>query len=247
MMTPTPHDEGSLEYLDADERPAESAAAAEAVVEYVNDRIQRGLLKLGDRLPSERDLAARIGVSRPSVRSGLRTLAAMGIVQTRHGSGTYLAEGPPALDGKPLRALAALYGMSPEQMFEARCVLEVGAAGLAAERASVDQVAALAEEVSGMFAAVDNPDVFLAHDIRFHRAMANATGNPVLASLVEMVARLFFESLRRPSRTPEQLRDMAIVHRNIYQAVRLRDPERARREMSGHLPRFRSVTMEVRR
>lgn len=246
MPIPAPHGERPNADLDGDERPPESAAA-EAVVDYVNDRIERGLLKPGDRLPSERELASRIGVSRPSVRSGLRTLSAMGIVHTRHGSGTSIMEGPPALDGKPLRALAALHGMSAEQMFEARCVLEVGAAGLAAERASVDQVSLLAEEVSGMFASVDDADVFLAHDIRFHRAMAAASGNPVLASLVEMVTRLFFESRRRPNRTPEQLREMAIVHRNIYQAVRARDPERARREMSSHLPRYRSVAVEVRR
>lgn len=243
MITPAARDEPA-DYRDSEERPTESAAA-EALVEYVSDRIQRGMLKPGDRLPSERELSTRIGVSRPSVRSGLRTLSAMGIVQTRHGSGTYIIDGPPALDGTPLRVLAALHGMSAEQMFEARWVLELGAVGLAAERASADQVSALAEEVSGMFASVDNPDVFLAHDIRFHRAVAAAAGNPVLASLVGMVSRLFFEARRRPNRTPEQLREMAIVHRNIYQAVRARDPERARREMGSHLPRYRSVAVEV--
>ncbi|HXE79448.1 MAG TPA: FadR/GntR family transcriptional regulator [Vicinamibacterales bacterium] len=227
-------------------RPFE-VTAAETVVRWVTDRIQRGLLKPGERLPSERELASRIGVSRPSVRSGLRTLAAMGIVRTRHGSGTYISHGPPALDGTPLRVLAALHGMNPEQILEARRVLEVGVAGLAAERASMEQIAVLAEEVSGMFASVDNPDAFMAHDLRFHRAIANASGNPVLATLLEMITRLFFESRRRPERTPEQFREMAIVHRNIYQAVRARDAERARREMNSHLPRYRPVTVEMRR
>jgi GntR family transcriptional repressor for pyruvate dehydrogenase complex len=246
MMTPTPRKPEPLPDFDAEDRRPESAAA-EAVVEFVNDRIERGILGPGDRLPSERELAVTIGISRPSVRSGLRTLAAMGIVHTRHGSGTYVTDGPPALDGKPLRVLAALHGMSPDQMFEARCVLEIGAAGLAAERANVDEVAALAEEVSGMFAAVDDPDAFLAHDIRFHRAVAQASGNPVLASLAGMVSLLFFESRKRPNRTPDQLREMAIIHRNIYQAVRARDPERARREMSSHLPRHRPVRVDARR
>jgi GntR family transcriptional repressor for pyruvate dehydrogenase complex len=233
--------------FDAEERRSD-AAATEAVVEYVNRKIETGELGPGDRLPAERDLAARIGVSRPSVRSGLRTLAAMGLVQTRHGSGTYITDGPPALDSKPLRAMAALHGMSPDQMFEARRVLEVGAAGLAAERASSDQVAAMAEEVTGMFAAVDDPETFLTHDIRFHRAVAAATGNPILASLVEMVSGLFFEQRRRaPQRSADQLREMAIVHRNIYHAVRAHDPDRARREMGGHLPRPRAIAAEMRR
>ena len=229
--------------FDNEERISESAAA-EAVVGYVNDKIERGLLRPGDRLPSERELSARIGVSRPSVRSGLRTLAAMGIVQTRHGSGTSITDGPPALDGKPLRVLAALHGMSPEQMFEARCVLEVGAAGLAAERAGGDHLATMAEEVSGMFATVEDPQAFLIHDIRFHRAVAMASGNPILATLVEMVSGLFFEMRRQaPHRTPEQLREIAAIHRNIYQAVRARDPDRARREMSTHLPRSRAAAV----
>lgn len=232
--------------FEADDRASE---AAEAVVEHVNTKIEQGLLRPGDRLPSERELAARIGVSRPSVRSGLRTLAAMGIVQTRHGSGTYITDGPPALDSRPLRVLAALHGMSLEQMFEARCVLEVGAAGLAAERASSDQIAAMAEEVTGMFAAVDDPQTFLMHDIRFHRAVAMGSGNPILASLIEMVCALFFEVRQRtPQRTSQQLRDMAIIHRNIYHAVRSRDAERARREMSSHLPRPRpSAAVDLRR
>jgi GntR family transcriptional repressor for pyruvate dehydrogenase complex len=229
--------------FDNEDRIPESAAA-EAVVGYVNDKIEHRLLRPGDRLPSERELAARIGVSRPSVRSGLRTLAAIGVVQTRHGSGTYITEGPPTLDGKPLRVLAALHGMSPEQMFEARCVLEVGAAGLAAERANADHLAAMAEEVSGMFATAEDAQAFLMHDIRFHRAVAMASGNPILATLVEMVSGLFFEMRRQaPKRTPDQLREIAIIHRNIYQAVRAHDPDRARREMSTHLPRSRPVAM----
>jgi GntR family transcriptional repressor for pyruvate dehydrogenase complex len=220
-------------------------AAAELVIDYVRHRIERGLLRPGDRLPAERELAARIGVSRPSVRAGLRTLAAMGAVQTRHGSGTYISDGPPSLDAKPLRLLAALHGFSPGQVFEARRLLEVGAAGLAAERATVDHVAAMAEEVTGMFASVHDPSAFMRHDVRFHRAVAAASGNPILASLVEMVSSLFFEEHRRaPAGSRDQLRDTAITHRNIYHAVRARDAERARREMSQHLPRGAAAAVD---
>ena len=117
---------------------ASDAAAAELVVDFVRGHIERGELRPGDRLPPERELAQQIGVSRPSVRAGLRSLSAMGVVQTRHGSGTYIADGPPQLDSQPLSMLASLHGFTPDQMFEARRVLEVGVAGLAAERASGD-------------------------------------------------------------------------------------------------------------
>jgi GntR family transcriptional regulator, transcriptional repressor for pyruvate dehydrogenase complex len=218
-----------------DEGPGDSAA--ELVITLVRSQIERGLLRPGDRLPAERDLARRVGVSRPSVRAGLRTLSAMGVVQTRHGSGTYIRSGPPALDGSPLGMLAALHGFRPEQMNEARRVLETGVAGLAAERATPEHLAALAEEVTGMFAALENPDAFALHDVRFHRTLARASGNPLLASLVDMVTSLHLERRPRPLRTPEQLRLGAERHRNIYQAVRARDAERARHEVSQHLAR----------
>lgn len=226
------------------EHRTSDAAAAELVVEYVRGQIERMQLGPGDRLPSERELAARVGVSRPSVRAGLRTLAAMGVVQTRHGSGTYITE-VPTLDAKPLRMLAALHGFSREHLMEARRVLEVGVAGLAAERATPEQVAAMAEEVTGMFASVDNPEAFLTHDVKFHRAIAAGSGNPILAALVEMVSTLFFEQRRRTGQAPD-LRELALAHRNIYHAVRSRDTERARREMNQHLPRTRPAARDAR-
>ena len=84
------------------------------VVAHVRDLIERGALKPGDRLPAERDLATQIGVSRPTIRAGLRTLAAMGVVRSRHGSGTYIPDGPPALNTDALSLLAALHGFTRE-------------------------------------------------------------------------------------------------------------------------------------
>src|SRR6185369_1025769 len=118
----------------------------------VSDLIERKRLRPGDRLPPERDLAARIGVSRPTLRMGLHALAAMGCVQSRHGSGTFIREGPPALGTEPLSLLAALHDFTHEQMYETRRILEVGAAGLAAECATPDHIASLAEEVASLFA-----------------------------------------------------------------------------------------------
>ena len=176
------------------------------VVAHVRELIERGALKPGDRLPAERDLATQIGVSRPTIRAGLRTLAAMGVVRARHGSGTYIPEGPPALNTDALSFLAALHGFTREDMYEARRILEVGAAGLAAERATPDQVATLAEEVASLFASMQDPQVFLVHDINFHRGVAAASGNPIVASLVEMVSALYDERRARHRRPRERSR-----------------------------------------
>jgi GntR family transcriptional regulator, transcriptional repressor for pyruvate dehydrogenase complex len=209
----------------------------EQVVAYVRHLIERRRLRPGDRLPAERDLAMQIGVSRPTVRAGLHALAAMGVVRSRHGAGTFIPDGPPALGSDALSFQAALHGFTREEMYEARRILEVGAAGLAAERATSEQVATLAEEVANLFAALDQPHTFLVHDINFHRAVGAASGNPIVASLTEMVSALYYEQRRETAERASErnLRDAAEAHRQIYQAIRLRDADAARRAMHDHL------------
>jgi GntR family transcriptional regulator, transcriptional repressor for pyruvate dehydrogenase complex len=211
--------------------------STEQVIIYVRDLIARGELRPGDRLPAERDLAIELRVSRPTIRAGLRALAAMGVIVSRHGSGTYIPAGPPILGSEPLRFLAALHGFSREEMYEVRRVLEVSAAGLAAERASAEHTAAIAEEVASLFASIDDPQAFLVHDIRFHQAVAAASGNPILGALVEMVSALYYERRRETAMlaTDRNLRDAADLHRSIYQAIRTHDADRARAIMNEHL------------
>jgi GntR family transcriptional repressor for pyruvate dehydrogenase complex len=216
--------------------------SAAAVVAHIRQLIDRGALGPGARLPAERDLARLVGVSRPTVRAGLRTLAALGVVRSRRGSGTYIPDGPPTLGAEALSFLAALHKFTVDDVYEARRILEVGAAGLAAERATPDQLATLADEVAGLFASLNDRQVFLVHDINFHRGIAAASGNPIVASFVEMVSALYYERRRITAEraVDRDLRDAADAHRHIYQAVRAKDVERARRLMNDHLLRARS-------
>ena len=216
--------------------------SAGAVVAHIRQLIDRGALGPGARLPAERDLARLVGVSRPTVRAGLRTLAALGVVRSRRGSGTYIPDGPPTLGAEALSFLAALHKFTVDDVYEARRILEVGAAGLAAERATPEQLATLADEVAGLFASLNDRQVFLVHDINFHRGIAAASGNPIVASFVEMVAALYYERRRMTAEraVDRDLRDAADAHRQIYQAVRAKDVEQARRLMSEHLMRARS-------
>ena len=215
-------------------KPADGLAT-ELVIVHVRGVILRGELRPGEQLPPERELARRIGVSRPSVRAGLRSLAAKGVLVTRRGAGTFVADGPPVLDSEPLSFLAALHGFTRHEMFEARRVLEVGVAGLAAEQSTGDTLVAISDEVTGMFASLDEPQAFLVHDIRFHRAVAAASSNPILASLVEMVSAIFYEQRRRTAERGSNLRETAEMHRQIYQAIRARDRARAESAMCEHL------------
>jgi GntR family transcriptional repressor for pyruvate dehydrogenase complex len=213
------------------------SAATHLVVAHVRGMLDRGELKAGDRLPAERDLAQQLGVSRPSLRAGLRSLAVMGVVQIRPGAGSYIAAGPPALGTDALSFQAALHGFTRDQMFEARLVLEVAAAGMAADRATSDRLMLISDETTGMFASMDDRQAFLLHDIAFHRAVAAACDNPILSSLVDMVSELFRRQRRQTIARAHDLKDAAEEHRRIYLAIRAHDPERARRMMSDHLMR----------
>ena len=205
---------------------------------YVRGLIERGELKPGDRLASERELVQAIGVSRPSVRAGLRSLATMGVVTTRQGAGTFMVAGPPALVNEPLGMLAALHGITREGLFEARRVLEVSSVALAAQRATGEQLAAMSDEITGMYTSLEAPQDFLRHDVLFHRAVAAGSNNLVLSALIEMVASLHYEQRRVTiERARNELRSEADMHRRIYQAVRSRDPEAARAAMDEHLQR----------
>lgn len=215
--------------------PLGNNPAAARVVGHVQALIARGRLRPGDRLPPERELALHVGVSRPSVRAGLRWLTAMGVVRARQGSGTFITDGPPRIEPDSLGMLATLHRFSRDEMFEARRVLEVGIAGLAAERASGEQVAAMADEVTGLFHSLDTPQSFLLHDVRFHRAVALASGNPVLGALVELVSVLVYDRRRLTIEHAQDLRESADMHRRIYAAIRQKDANRARREMANHL------------
>lgn len=209
--------------------------AAEQVVSHIRSLIEQGTLRPGDRLASERELAQQIGVSRTSVRAGLRSLAAMGVVQTRQGAGTSITSGPPTLVSEPLRLVAALHGLRLGGLFEVRRVLEAGTAALASERATPEQIATMSDEVTGMYSALHDPQTFLDYDLRFHRAVAAAANNPMLGAIIEAVSALFFEQRRVTIEKARNLKESADMHRKIYQAIRARDTEGARAAMDEHV------------
>ena len=209
--------------------------AAKLAVAFLRQLIESGEFKAGDKLPPERELAQLIGVSRPSVRAGLQSLAAVGVVESRRGAGTFVADGPPLLDVNPLSLFSALHGIPRDELFETRRVIEIDLAGLAAERARGDELAAISEEVMEMFASIDDVHRFLVHDIRFHRAVAAAARNPLLAAIMEMVADLFYDQRKKTVDRWREAPEAAEQHRMIYQAIRAGDVERARDEMDTHL------------
>src|SRR5919199_3435495 len=197
--------------------PERRGATSEEVVAQLREMIHRGELRPGDRPPPERDLARLLGVSRPTLRAGIRSLAAVGVLQSRQGAGTFVvkSDGQPVLDSSPLRLMASLHGFTSAEMFEARLALEMAVAGLAAERATGDHMATMAEEVAGMFASLEEPEQFLVHDMRFHQTVAAASGNRILTALMNMVATILFDARRKTVKHATDLKESAEMHRKI--------------------------------
>ncbi len=228
-------DSGSSIFKTVD--PERRSSTSEEVVTQLREMIHRGELRPGDRLPPERDLAKLLGVSRPTLRAAIRSLAAVGVLQSKQGAGTFVVEsdGPPALDSAPLRMMASLHGFTTGEMFEARRSLEMAIAALSAERASGEQMASMSEEVAGMFASLDDPEQFLVHDMRFHQVVAASSGNRILTALMNMVATVLFDVRRKTVNRARDLKESAEMHRQIYRAIRDRNTDAARNAMRDHL------------
>ena len=95
----------------------------------------------------------------------------------------------------------------------------------------------MAEEITGMFASLEDPEQFLIHDVRFHQAVAAASGNRILTALMNMVAKVLFDIRIKTVNRATDLKESAEMHRRIYRAIREHDPEAAREMMQDHLIR----------
>lgn len=215
--------------------PASESHRTMQVVNHVRALIENGTLKPGDQLPPERDLARSLQISRASLRTGIGYLAALGVMKIKHGVGTFVADGPPDFGRASLSFIGALHGFQSWQMFEARIMIESGLAALAAERGKEEHHAALAEEVAEMFASIEKPMDYLIHDVLFHRIIAQASGNPILASIMETVTSSMYDKRRKTVERAIDLRESAEMHREIYRAIRARKPAEARKLMEQHL------------
>jgi GntR family transcriptional repressor for pyruvate dehydrogenase complex len=156
-------------------------------------------------------------------------------MKVRHGVGTFVSDGPAEFGKSSLGLLGALHGFKSWQMFEARNLLETNLAALAAERGQEEHLAQLAEEVTEMYATVDDPAQYLIHDVRFHRTIAQASGNPILAALMETVTTALYDARRRTAERAKDRKSSLEAHREIYRAIRAGSAAEARSAMERHL------------
>lgn len=198
--------------------------------------IASGEVAPGERFPSETELCGRLNVSRSSLREAVRTLGALGVIESRHGSGTYVSDLAPAqviqnfsltVDLLPLDSLL--------QLFEIRRVLESHVAAQAAARCTPELASGLNSLIARMEAEPD-PDLAADLDARFHRLICDASGNPTIASLIDVFrSRGSHYKIMEGPDAPQVRSASDAGHRSIAAAIIARDPVAAQSAAASHV------------
>lgn len=212
----------------------------EQVLERIRAHVAEQGLGAGDRLPSERDLAERLGVSRASVKQALVVLEAQGLLDIRHGGGAYLTSGK--LEAEPVEELVERRRRLPE-VLEAREALETKLAELAAQRRTKADLDAIDDALAYMSAEIKRGEDGVEGDRRFHEAVTAAARSGLLAefmrSIATQIAESRVESLRQPGRPPRSLTQ----HHKIAEAIRQSDQKAAAAAMRRHVQTVSKVRL----
>lgn len=228
-MTGTMQEKGQKQ--DQALRPVERYRLYEQLVRRLLAHIEEAGLQPGEQMPSERELAQRLGVSRNSVRQAIVALEVQGIVGVRHGGGTFLLSRTPQ---DTVTALRKRRQRLPD-VLEAREALEVKIAELAARRRTAADLTAIAAALESMSADIASGGHGVGGDAQFHAAVAVATHNTVLIELMEHLSDAItesrVESLSQPGRPRRSLRS----HQRIADAITAQDARKAASAMRSHV------------
>jgi GntR family transcriptional repressor for pyruvate dehydrogenase complex len=213
-------------------RPVERPRLYEQLVQRLREYVEEAGLQAGDRLPSERELAERLGVSRNTLKQATVALEVQGLVEIRHGGGTYLRSDN--LSAEPIATMLERKQRLPD-ILDAREALEVKLAELAATRRTDDDLAEMDAAIEAMRRTIDSGGLGDEEDRRFHAAVTAAAHSPILAEfyrqLAPQISESRTESLRQPGRPARSL----VQHQHIVEAIRARAAKRAVTAVRGHV------------
>ncbi len=210
------------------------------IVASLGKSIREGLIKPGDKLPTESEIMARYAVSRTVVREALSKLQAANLVETRHGIGTFVMAQRPSgnfkIADQDLSTVADVIAV-----LELRISLETESAGLAAQRRTPGNLEAMQAALKAFQESIDHDSDAVPPDFQFHMEVARATGNQHFADLMTYLGTMIIPRTRvnTPQSAPEgrlaYLQRVNREHENIFVAIRNQDPEAARAAMRTHL------------
>ncbi|HJT01690.1 MAG TPA: FadR/GntR family transcriptional regulator [Terriglobales bacterium] len=217
-----------------------SSRLYEQIVKQIEESVLKGILKPGDQLPAERELAEQFGVSRTAVREAIKALSEKGLVESYSGRGTFITNGTSHAIRQSLDLIMKIgQAEGSSHLAEVRDILEPEIAALAASRAEEQHLESLREAVNVMDASKQDADAFIEADLDFHLALAEAAANPLILSLIDSIVGLLREQRMRIFQTEGGPERGQYHHRRILKAVENRDPEKARQCMRAHLKQVR--------
>jgi len=213
---------------------------ADKVADLLKTAILSGRLQPGDRLPPERVLGDRFGVSRTVIREAIRSLTAKGLVEVRSGSGTVVARVGAEAVVETMHLYLQGAGVEYDAIDEVRSMLEVQMAGVAALRATDEDLHDLHVVLATMAATAD-PEGCAMHDAEFHRGVARATHNPIYLVLLDSIGEPVMTARLGTLNTQDRPSAAVRAHERILDRIAARDAEGARDAMRAHLADSRQV------
>jgi DNA-binding FadR family transcriptional regulator len=232
-MSPTNLDRPRAEL--ASITPIERVSVAEQVAHNLLDLIRSGSIKPGQQLPTERDLAAMMQVSRPSVREAVRGLQILGVIKTRQGGGLFVTSLTAAEILSPLQMLITLTDENFEALHESRVLVEGAVGRLLAARIDDPTIARLAKIVQIQHGLTDNPIAFRVSDMEFHRTLGAVLRNPFLERISEALYLLGNEYRKVAWETAGVLKRSVVDHLAIVSALETRQPDEITNAMVRHM------------
>ncbi|MEU8792306.1 FadR/GntR family transcriptional regulator [Streptomyces sp. NPDC048643] len=220
---------------DKDPAPPKGTVTQRAI-EQIKALIREGRLEPGQRLPTERDLASQLGISRSSMREAIRALTVLGVLEARHGSGIYVTQ---LEAGDLLETFGVVADLSRGhqlvELLELRRILESTATAMAAARITPDQLAEVDKQLTAMN-ATDDPEQILAHDLAFHREIVAAAGNETMTAILDgLSSRTFRARVWRGYQEEGAFDRTRREHAAILRALAARDPDAARAAAAAHV------------
>lgn len=226
---------------------------ADTIAAELEKRILEGSLKAGDRLPSERELAIDLGVSRPSLREAMQKMVSKGLLSTRHGGGTYVTDRLDAHFVDPWQDMLKDHPLLHRDILEFRQMLESQAAMLAAERATDADLNRLDASYRALEAIYAHDDISacIDADVAFHQAIAEAAHNVLIghltASLMRVIHGHVTSNLAHLHARPQRWGQLQAQHSAIWQAIRERQPQAAAEAARRHIEFVRQSMEETAR
>jgi len=221
----------------------------EEVTEILYEKIRAGELKPGDRLDSVEQLAEQLQVSRSAIREALSALKAMGLIEIKQGSGTFVKSNQSNQLDFPLSTAILTNKQDISHLLEVRKIIEVGTAASAAIHRTDEDLQSMMQILDEMKHAQGNGELGEKADFQFHAAISAASQNPLLATLLDQVSGLMIETMKETRRiwlyskkiTSEKLYD---EHMQIFLAIKQQNEELAKHAMASHLSNVEEVLLQ---